>query len=93
MYIIIQIKTRYTPIRPIGHGSYGVVISAVDELTGEKVAIKKIPRAFEDPLHAKRMLREIKLMKAFSHDNVSDIDAFLTFYNRTNLPTHDFLIR
>ena len=48
------------------------MISAVDELTGEKVAIKKIPRAFEDPLHAKRILREIKLMKAFSHDNVSD---------------------
>lgn len=48
------------------------MISAVDELTGEKVAIKKIPRAFEDPLHAKSMLREIKLMKAFSHDNVSD---------------------
>jgi len=86
MYIIIQIKTRYTPIRPIGHGSYGVVISAVDELTGEKVAIKKIPRAFEDPLHAKRMLREIKLMKAFSHDNVSDIDAFLNSIRELTYP-------
>jgi serine/threonine protein kinase len=57
-------------IRPIGHGAYGVVISALNKETGEKVAIKKISRAFEDPVDAKRILREIKLMKKFSHENV-----------------------
>lgn len=35
------------------------------------MAIKKISRAFEDPVDAKRILREIKLMKKFSHENVS----------------------
>lgn len=69
--IIVQIKSRYSLIRPIGHGAYGVVISALDKETGEKVAIKKISRAFEDPVDAKRILREIKLMKKFSHENVS----------------------
>jgi mitogen-activated protein kinase 1/3 len=58
-------------IRPIGHGAYGVVISAQDKENGSKVAIKKISRAFEDPIDAKRILREIKLMKKFSHENVS----------------------
>src|SRR4051812_26259649 len=66
----IQIKSRYSLIRPIGHGAYGVVISALDKETGQKVAIKKISRAFEDPIDAKRILREIKLMKKFSHENV-----------------------
>jgi serine/threonine protein kinase len=47
-----------------------VVISALNKETGEKVAIKKISRAFEDPVDAKRILREIKLMKKFSHENV-----------------------
>ena len=47
-----------------------MVISALDNTTGQKVAIKKIPRAFEDPVDAKRILREIKLMKKFSHENV-----------------------
>lgn len=57
-------------IRPIGHGAYGVVISALDKETGKQVAIKKISRAFEDTIDAKRILREIKLMKKFSHENV-----------------------
>jgi mitogen-activated protein kinase 1/3 len=67
-----QIPTRYSFVRPIGHGAYGVVISALDKESGQKVAIKKISRAFEDPVDAKRILREIKLMKKFSHENVSD---------------------
>eukprot|EP01038_Epipyxis_sp_PR26KG_P006116 gene6116-8431_t len=65
-----EIKSKYSLIRPIGHGAYGVVISALDKETGQKVAIKKISRAFEDPVDAKRILREIKLMKKFSHENV-----------------------
>ncbi|RYG69926.1 hypothetical protein EON64_01485 [archaeon] len=65
--------SRYSLIRPIGHGAYGVVISAQDKKSGQKVAIKKIARAFEDPVDAKRILREIKLMKQFSHENVSSL--------------------
>ncbi len=70
MLIFCQIEKKYSLIRPIGHGAYGVVISALNKETGEKVAIKKISRAFEDPVDAKRILREIKLMKKFSHENV-----------------------
>ena len=67
-----QIPIKYSLIRVIGTGAYGVVISALDKETGQKVAIKKISRAFEDPVDAKRILREIKLMKVFSHENVCD---------------------
>jgi serine/threonine protein kinase len=38
--------------------------------TNEKVAIKKIPRAFDDVVDAKRILREIKLLRHFDHENV-----------------------
>lgn len=65
-------------IRPIGHGAYGVVISALDKKTNQKVAIKKISRAFEDPVDAKRILREIKLMKQFTHENVRIFSALLS---------------
>jgi mitogen-activated protein kinase 1/3 len=68
-----EISSKYSLIRPIGHGAYGVVISALDKETNQKVAIKKITRAFEDPIDAKRILREIKLMKAFAHENVIQI--------------------
>ena len=64
------VPTRYALIRPIGHGAYGSVISAQDSGNGRKVAIKKIRRAFDDKIDAKRILREIKLMKKFVHENV-----------------------
>lgn len=65
-----EVVTKYSLIRPIGHGAYGVVISALEKDTNRKVAIKKISRAFEDAVDAKRILREIKLLKCFDHDNV-----------------------
>lgn len=68
-----EISSRYSLIKPVGHGAYGLVISALDKETNAKVAIKKISRAFEDPVDAKRILREIILMKKFSHENVINI--------------------
>lgn len=65
-----DVENKYQFIRPIGHGAYGVVVSADNTDTGGQVAIKKIGRAFEDPVDAKRILREIKLMKMFNHENV-----------------------
>ena len=63
-----SIPEKYQPLKEIGHGAYGVVISAEDTLTGKKVAIKKIPNAFEDEIDAKRILREIKLLRHLQHE-------------------------
>ena len=41
----------------MGGGAYGIVCSALDTKTGEKVAIKKIPNAFDDLIDAKRIYR------------------------------------
>lgn len=65
-----EVESKFSFIRPIGHGAYGVVISALNKSTNQKVAIKKITRAFDDPVDAKRILREIKLMKKLYHENV-----------------------
>ena len=67
---IYEIDRRYVPKRRIGSGAYGTVISAVDEQTGKQVAIKKVGNAFEDLIDAKRILREIRLMRTFDHPNV-----------------------
>lgn len=64
------IDTRYSMIRTIGSGAYGTVISANDSKKGGKVAIKMVARAFNDEVDAKRILREIKLMKHFQHENI-----------------------
>jgi len=65
-----EVHRRYELIKPVGHGAYGVVVSALDRQTGQRVAIKKVPRAFDDLVDAKRILREIKLLRHFDHENV-----------------------
>lgn len=64
------IDARYKILKPIGVGAYGVVISAVDTKDGSMVALKKIAGVFEDVIDAKRVLREIRLMRALEHENV-----------------------
>lgn len=45
--------------------------SALDTVTGEKVAIKKLCRPFQNVTHAKRAFRELVLLKMVNHKNVS----------------------
>jgi serine/threonine protein kinase len=40
--INFDLPERYEPIKLIGKGTYGAVISAIDNQTKEKVAIKKL---------------------------------------------------
>eukprot|EP00753_Platysulcus_tardus_P017211 PLAT6326.1.p1 GENE.PLAT6326.1~~PLAT6326.1.p1 ORF type:complete len:397 (+),score=202.56 PLAT6326.1:27-1193(+) len=65
-----EVPSHLEFIKPIGHGAYGVVVSATDLRSGTKVAVKKVSRAFDDLIDAKRILREIKLLKHFTHENV-----------------------
>ncbi|KAI4369036.1 hypothetical protein MLD38_017529 [Melastoma candidum] len=57
----------------IGRGSYGVVASAIDTHTGERVAIKKINNVFEHVSDAIRILREIKLLRLLRHPDIVEI--------------------
>ncbi|GLU04009.1 hypothetical protein SLE2022_211760 [Rubroshorea leprosula] len=64
---------RYKIQEVIGKGSYGVVCSAIDTHTGEKVAIKKIHNIFEHISDAARILREIKLLRLLRHPDIVEI--------------------
>ncbi|KAJ7296116.1 hypothetical protein O6H91_13G010200 [Diphasiastrum complanatum] len=67
---IFEVDTKYVPIKPIGKGAYGIVCSARNSDTGEKVAIKKIANAFENITDARRTLREIRLLRHLYHENI-----------------------
>lgn len=70
---LFEVDAKYTPIKPIGKGAYGVVCSARNTENDEKIAIKKIGSAFDNPIDAKRTLREIKLLRHLLHENVIQI--------------------
>ncbi|KAL8474718.1 hypothetical protein ACS0TY_030519 [Phlomoides rotata] len=65
--------TRYQVQEVVGKGSYGVVGSAIDTHTGERVAIKKINDVFEHVSDATRILREIKLLRLLRHPDIVEI--------------------
>ena len=53
------------------YGVTGVCSSAYDTQRQIKVAIKKLARPFQSPVHAKRAYREIRMLKHMHHENVS----------------------
>uniref|UniRef100_UPI00398F38B2 mitogen-activated protein kinase 14A n=1 Tax=Pristiophorus japonicus TaxID=55135 RepID=UPI00398F38B2 len=65
-----EVPVRYTDLIPIGSGAYGSVCSAIDQKTGEKVAVKKLHRPFQSLTHAKRAYRELRLLKHNKQENV-----------------------
>ena len=67
-----QVDAKYTPLKPIGKGAYGVVCSALND-KGEKVAIKRIGGVFDNTVDAKRTLREMLLLRHLKHENIIEI--------------------
>ena len=70
-----NIDKRYQIIDPIGSGAYGLVVAAVDLKTGQRVAIKKIEKAFEHKIYTKRTLRELKIARLMDHPNLLKIET------------------
>ncbi|VDQ01303.1 unnamed protein product [Trichobilharzia regenti] len=63
--------------KSLGYGAFGVVWSVIDPRDGQKVALKRIPRVFHNPITAKRVHRELKMLSCLKHENVSSL--FLLF--------------
>eukprot|EP01080_Neovahlkampfia_damariscottae_P000587 gene587-8095_t len=69
--VSFEVSNRYSDLKVIGEGSYGVVVSAFDNEKKQNVAIKKIVGVFDrDLLFSKRILREIKILHHFEHENI-----------------------
>lgn len=69
-------KCKGTPLRtphPSGLRFLGIVVLAKNQLTGQEVAIKKIPKPFAALTLVKRTLREIRILRDIHHDNVVNI--------------------
>ena len=49
--------------------------SAMDTVRGERVAIKKLVKPFQNETYAKRAFRELRLMKMVNHKNVSAVTS------------------
>ena len=68
--IKFTIEEKYEFIKQIGLGSFSAVCSCYDRKDNRNVAIKKVTNAFDDLEDARHILREIKLLSFFDHDNI-----------------------
>ncbi|XP_065176092.1 mitogen-activated protein kinase 1-like [Sycon ciliatum] len=73
---MFDVGPNYTGLEYIGEGAYGMVCSATNQKTAERVAIKKIS-PFEHQTYCQRTLREIKILNRFSHENIINIQDLL----------------
>lgn len=79
-----NVGPRYSDVRFIGEGAYGMVAEAIDTEgpidpnTNDrpKVAIKKVI-SLEHQTYCQRTLREILILKMFNHENIIGIKNFI----------------
>ncbi|GHJ84446.1 hypothetical protein NliqN6_0848 [Naganishia liquefaciens] len=82
---VFHLENRWSGLRELGQGAYGLVISAQDSLSGETIAIKMLTRVFDKAILARRCLREITLLRHLNgHENITgliDLDVVIDDFN------------
>jgi mitogen-activated protein kinase 1/3 len=63
-------SSHYNLRRMVGRGSYGEVVEALDTRSQESVAIKRVQDIIDSILDAKRIYREIHILRSLSHPNI-----------------------
>jgi len=64
------VDTKYELIKPVGSGGFGMVVSALDTETQRRVAIKKIHDIFSSLEDAKRIVREVRILRSLHHPHI-----------------------
>ncbi|XP_076586775.1 mitogen-activated protein kinase 4 [Chaetodon auriga] len=75
-----DLGSHFVDLRPLGMGVTGLVLSAVDQRTGQRVAIKKL--VMRDAVTVKHALREVKITRRLHHENVVRVHEVLAPYGR-----------
>jgi serine/threonine protein kinase len=71
---------RYQEVAQIGEGTYGKVFKAIDKVTGDTVALKKMLKHHESEGFPRTETREIKLLKSVRHPHMIRLREVVTSF-------------
>lgn len=74
-------ESGYVLLDFLGQGAYGTVFAAQDLKANSLVAIKKCRKVFQSRTMAKRVLREIRLLRLLKHENIVSMRSMMTPFN------------
>jgi mitogen-activated protein kinase 15 len=81
-----HIANRYEIIQKIGKGAYGVVWKALDKVTHQIIALKKIFGAFRNSTDSQRTFREIAFLKQMQgHAHIVELQGVYKATNNLDL--------
>lgn len=87
--VLFEVNDRYQVLGLLGRGSFGTVAAATELGTGKKLAIKRIHPIASSRLGARRILREVGIMRALRHHpNVSEITTSQRLFGNIVLGLH-----
>lgn len=74
--VSFELPSYFEISKTVGFGAYGLVCAGVDLRANKKIAIKKNKNVFRDIGDGKRVLREVKFLRMFRHENVLSLKTF-----------------
>ncbi|KAI5060426.1 hypothetical protein GOP47_0024846 [Adiantum capillus-veneris] len=77
--LFTTVGPKYILHEHVGGGSYGDVCRATDLETNQTVALKRVPNVLCCPLLAKRVLREVCIMRRLSHPHIILLTDVFTY--------------
>lgn len=90
--VAMRAVTAYQKQRQVGEGTYGSVFLGADKVTGDVVALKRLNTEEEANGFPITALREVKLLKALSHDNIVQLKEVVTSKDSGDIPKNVFIV-
>mmetsp|Transcript_19047 Transcript_19047/g.44461 ORF Transcript_19047/g.44461 Transcript_19047/m.44461 type:complete len:367 (+) Transcript_19047:105-1205(+) len=75
--ITFQVPKNFRLLEPVSAGPSFLACSAQDHRTGEIVQVKKVEDVALDPTAARRVLRDVRLLRNLRHENILDLRQVL----------------
>lgn len=89
---VMRDATAFQKMHQVGEGTYGSVFVGADKVNGEIAALKRINTEAEENGFPITAIREVKILKALSHENIVLLKEIVTSKDSGDIPKNVFMV-